>query len=262
MTTTATTRFMLNKVPEITIAFWIVKVLSTTVGETFADFLSDTVGLGLTLTSAIMTAALAIALVFQFRSRRYIPALYWLGVVLISVVGTLVSDNLVDNLGVPLWVTTTAFSVILAACFVVWFRVEGTLSIHSITTTRREAFYWLTILFAFALGTSAGDLIAEQLNLGYLPSLFLFAGLIVLVAVARYVFKVGAVVTFWIAYVLTRPLGASLGDLLSQSKHSGGVGIGTTATSVVFLTAILAVVIGMTVADARKRRAPSSPALA
>jgi uncharacterized membrane-anchored protein len=244
---------LLSKVPEVTIAFWVVKILATTVGETFADFLSDTLGLGLPLTSVIMTALLAVALVFQFRARRYIPALYWLSIVLISVVGTLVSDNLVDNLNVPLWATTVAFSILLAATFLVWFRSERTLSIHSILTTRREVFYWLSILFTFALGTSAGDLLAERLAIGYLPSALVFAGMIAVVAVAHYVFKLGPIISFWIAYVLTRPLGASLGDLLSQKQADGGVGLGTTTTSIVFLAVILAVVIGLSVRDRQRR---------
>jgi uncharacterized membrane-anchored protein len=246
---------MISKVPEVTVAFWIVKVLATTVGETFADYLSDTLGLGLPLTSVIMAALLAVALVLQFRARRYVPGIYWLAVVLISVVGTLVSDNLVDNLGVPLWVTTIAFSILLAATFAFWYRSERTLSIHSILTTRRETFYWLSILFTFALGTSAGDLLAERLNIGYLPSALVFVGMIAVVAVAHYVFKLGAILSFWIAYVLTRPLGASLGDLLSQKHTDGGVGLGTTATSALFLAVILVIVIGLTVVDRRRRAA-------
>ena len=246
---------MISKVPEVTVAFWIVKVLATTVGETFADYLSDTLGLGLPLTSVIMAALLAVALVVQFRARRYVPGIYWLAVVLISVVGTLVSDNLVDNLGVPLWATTIAFSILLAATFAFWYRSERTLSIHSILTTRRETFYWLSILFTFALGTSAGDLLAERLNIGYLPSALVFVGMIAVVAVAHYVFKLGAILSFWIAYVLTRPLGASLGDLLSQKQTDGGVGLGTTATSALFLAVILVIVIGLTVVDRRRRAA-------
>jgi uncharacterized membrane-anchored protein len=244
---------MLNKVPEVTLAFWVVKILATTVGETFADYLSDTLGFGLTVTSIIMTFLLVVALVFQFRSPRYIPGLYWLAVVLISVVGTLVSDNLVDNLGVPLWVTTVAFSILLAATFITWFRSEGTLSIHSILTTRRESFYWLTILFTFALGTSAGDLLAEKLNMGYLPSALLFLAAIGVVALAHWVFKLGPVLSFWIAYVLTRPLGASTGDFLSQSRKAGGLGLGTTTTSILFLGVILLVVIYLSIVERLQR---------
>ena len=238
---------MLNKVPEVTIIFWVIKVLATTVGETAADFLNVDLNFGLTITSVVMAALLAVALVAQFRLRRYVPGVYWLAVVLISVVGTLITDNLVDNLGVSLWTTTVVFAAALAVTFVWWFVSEKTLSIHSIFTTRREGFYWLAVLFTFALGTAAGDLVAEGLNLGFLVSLMLFAAAIGLVTVAFFFFKLNAVLAFWIAYVLTRPLGASLGDLLSQSPADGGLGLGTTGTSAIFLTTILALVIVLTV---------------
>lgn len=233
---------MLNKVPEITIFFWIIKVLCTTVGETAADYLNTTLNWGLTLTSIAMAVFLIIALVYQFKTRKYVPWIYWLSVVLISIVGTLITDNLTDNLGVSLETTTAVFAVILAVVFWIWYKQEKTLSIHSIVTSKREAFYWLTILFTFALGTAAGDLTAEYFNLGYLVSLGLFAGLIVLVAVARLRFKANAVLTFWIAYILTRPLGASIGDYLSQARSDGGLGLGTTVTSGIFLLAILVTV--------------------
>lgn len=246
------TRLMLNKVPEITLLFWVVKVLSTTVGETAADFLADNLGLGLSLTSLLMAVLLTGALVAQFRARRYVPGLYWLAVVLISVVGTLISDNLVDNLGVSLWTTTIAFSVCLAATFALWFRSERTLSIHTIVTRRREAFYWLAILFTFALGTSAGDLVSEKLALGYATGAVVFGVLIALVTLAFYS-GVDAVLAFWVGYVLTRPFGASIGDLLTAAPGDGGLGLGTNGTSAVFLVVILAAVGWFTVADRRQR---------
>jgi uncharacterized membrane-anchored protein len=242
-----TARAVLSKVPEITAYFWIIKVLCTTVGETAADYLNDTLGFGLDNTSYVMSGLLAVALFFQFRSRRYVPGIYWLAVALISVVGTLVSDKLADDLGVPLIDTTALFAVLLAITFGVWFYVERTLSIHSILTRRREVFYWLAILFTFALGTSAGDLIAESWNVGYWPSVGLFALAIGAVAVANFGFKANSVLTFWIAYVLTRPLGASIGDGMSQSRHAGGLGLGTTGTSFIFLGAILALVVYLSV---------------
>jgi uncharacterized membrane-anchored protein len=241
--TVSSRRRMLNKVPEVTVIFWIIKVLATTVGETAADFLGVNLNLGEAVTALVMSGVLAAVLVVQFRLRRYVPGVYWLAVVLISIVGTLVSDLLVDNLGVPLWATTVVFAVSLAVTFLVWVRIEKTLSIHSIYTTGREAFYWLAVLFTFALGTAAGDLLAEQLNLGYLLSLGVFAGAIALVVVAYSVFKLNAVLSFWIAYVLTRPLGASTGDLRSQSSKDGGLGLGTTSTSVLFLSIILILVV-------------------
>ena len=245
--TTSTARRVLNKVPEITIYFWVIKVLATTVGETFADWLTETLGLTLTTATLVVGAVLVVTLVAQFRATRYVAPIYWLAVVLISVVGTLITDNLVDVVGVPLWVTTVVFAVALAVTFAVWYRVEHTLSIHSITSTRREAFYWLAILFTFALGTAAGDLLAEGLALGYLASALLFAGAIAVVAAAHHWFRLGAVLSFWIAYILTRPLGASIGDLLSQSKADGGLGLGTTTTSIIFLAAIAIIVLFLTV---------------
>jgi uncharacterized membrane-anchored protein len=236
-----------SKVPEPTLVFWVIKILATTVGETFADFLATSLNLGLTNTTYVMGALLAIALVVQFQSVRLAPSIYWLAVVLISVFGTLITDNLIDNFGVPLWSTTAIFAVALLVTFIGWHASEKTLSIHTITTTRREAFYWLTILFTFALGTAAGDLIAEGLNLGYLLSSILFAATIMLVAAAHFVAKLNAVFAFWVAYILTRPLGASLGDYLSQPRADGGLEIGTVGTSAVFLTAILTLVIYLTV---------------
>jgi uncharacterized membrane-anchored protein len=245
---------MLNKVPEVTIFFWVIKILATTVGETAADFLNDHVGLGLTGTTLVMSGALAVALWYQFRARRYVPVIYWTAVVLISVVGTLATDNLTDHFGVPLALTTAIFSVALAATFAVWFSKERTLSIHTIFTVRREAFYWLTILFTFSLGTAAGDLIAEQLNLGYWISALIFAGLIAAVTIAHFRFRLNGVLAFWMAYIVTRPLGASIGDYMSQPRHDGGLGLGTTGTSALFLTAILALVVYLT---RTKRDAPA-----
>lgn len=238
-------RQMLNKVPEVTLYFWIIKILCTTVGETAADFLNTNLNLGLTGTSLVMGALLIVVLFFQFRAKKYVPPIYWLAVVLISVVGTLITDNLTDNFGVSLETTTIVFAICLAITFAVWYAYEKTLSIHSILTTRREAFYWLTILFTFALGTAAGDLTAEKFSLGYLVSALIFGGLIALVYIAHR-FKLNAVLAFWIAYILTRPLGASIGDYLSQSHDDGGLGLGTTVTSAIFLVLILGLVIYLT----------------
>ncbi|GGL12704.1 putative membrane-anchored protein [Curtobacterium luteum] len=250
-----------NKVPDPTASFWIIKVLATTVGETAADLLSDTVGLGLPLTTLIMAVALVVFLVLQFRARTYRPVLYWVTVVLISIVGTCVTDNLTDGLGVPLVVSTAVFGIALLAVFVVWYRVEGTLSIHSIDMVRRESFYWLAILFTFALGTAAGDLIAEQTGLGYFPALLLFAGAIAVTAAAWAVGRRGPVVCFWIAYILTRPLGASTGDLLSSPVQDGGLGVGTITTSIVFLVVIVAIISWLVVRMRRDDTARPQPAV-
>jgi uncharacterized membrane-anchored protein len=256
-------RQMLNKVPEVTLYFWIIKILATTVGETAADYLNDTLGFGLSNTTYVTGALLVVLLAFQFRSRRYVPAIYWATIVVISVFGTLITDNLTDAHGVALTTSTTVFSVILALVFASWFASERTLSIHSIVTTKREAFYWLTILFTFALGTAAGDLVAEKAALGYTVSVLIFAGVIALITAAHFLLKLNAVLAFWLAYIMTRPLGASIGDLMSQTKHDGGLGLGTTGTSFIFLAVILTLVTFLTVTKRdviEKRRGESTDA--
>ena len=239
---TVTLTTMLNKVPQITLFFWIIKVLSTTVGETLADFLNTKLGLGLINTSYALSTLFLIALAVQLTRKRYIPAVYWTVVVLISVVGTLVSDTFVEKLGLGLQTTTIAFSCALAVVFVLWYLSEKTLSVHWIATTKRELFYWAAILFTFALGTSAGDLLTEKVGTGYFLGALMFAGMIAVVAVAHYGLKINAVLAFWMAYILTRPLGASMGDLLSQARKDGGLGLGTTVTSAIFLVVIVALV--------------------
>ena len=250
---------MLNKVPEVTVYFWLIKVLSTTVGETAADFLSTNLNLGEQTTVLIMSAVLVAALVVQFRTRRYVAPVYWVTVVLVSIVGTLITDNLSDNYNVPTSVTTPVFAVALAITFAAWFAVERTLSIHTIFTRRRECFYWLAILVTVSLGTAAGDLVSEKLNLGYWIALGLFAAAIAAVAAIRFGLQANAIATFWAGYILTRPLGASLGDLLSSPKDQGGLGFGTTATSVVFLVAILALVSYLAVSKTDVGAEPTGP---
>lgn len=247
-----TPRSMLNKVPEVTLVFWIIKILSTTVGETGADLLIFKLHWGLALTSLVMLLPLLVIMVVQLRAQRYVPWIYWSTVVMISIVGTLITDNLVDNLGVSLEVTSVAFSVLLALIFFIWHAQEKTLSINSIDTPHREYFYWTAILFTFALGTAAGDLVGESMNLGYGVSALIFAGLIGVVAIAHYVFKLGVVTAFWVIYVLTRPFGASCGDLLSKSVAKGGFGFGTVGTSEIFLVIIVALVVYLTLLDRRQ----------
>jgi len=194
-----------------------------------------------------MGVAFCIVLYLQFRATKYVPGIYWLTVVLISVFGTLVTDNLTDAMGVPLEVSTVVFSVLLGLTFLFWYLSEKTLSVHSIDTRKREAFYWLTILFTFALGTAVGDLYSEQLGFGYLNTGIGVVIIIALVFLAYKFVKLDGVLAFWIAYILTRPLGASLGDYLSQPKANGGLGLGTTGTSVIFLIAILAIIVFLAV---------------
>jgi len=236
------TKRMLNKVPEVTIFFWIIKILATTVGETAADFLNANLNFGLTNTSIVMGILLLIFLGIQMRAKKYVPSIYWVTVVLLSIFGTLITDNLTDNFGVSLVTTTIVFSAALLATFAGWYVSERTLSIHTIHTSKREFFYWATILFTFALGTAAGDLGAEGMQLGYATSAAIYGGLIGAVTFAYYVFKANPIASFWIAYVLTRPFGASCGDFLSQSTANGGLGLGTVGTSGIFLVAILGLV--------------------
>lgn len=241
---------MLNKVPGVTLAFWIIKLMSTTVGETGADYLAVHVGLGTFVTGGIMISFLVCALLLQLRSRRYVPWIYWLTVVLVSVVGTQITDGLTDGLGISLYASTTAFSLALAAVFAIWYWRERTLSIHTIVTRRRELFYWAAILFTFALGTAAGDLATEALGLGFRLGVMSFGALIAIIGIA---YRLGAnsVLTFWLAYILTRPLGASLGDLLSQAPAYGGLGMGMIGTSIAFLAVIVALVAFVTFAPGR-----------
>lgn len=236
-----------NRVPKVTWDFWVIKLLAVTMGETAADFLNAQLGLGLTKTSLIMGAVLVVALVLQFRQKRYVPAYYWIAVVLMSIVGTLITDNLVDNFGVALHTTTIVFTLALALTFIVWYAAERTLSIHTIFTNSREAYYWLAILFTFALGTAFGDYMAEALSLGYLAAGLMFGVVIAGIYVAYLFLGLNGIAAFWAAYILTRPLGASFGDLLSQPVANGGIGLGAVITSVVFLAVISVLIVYMTV---------------
>ncbi|WHZ11725.1 MAG: Rhomboid family protein [Burkholderiaceae bacterium] len=236
--TTAESRHWLNKVPEVTLSFWIVKIMCTTVGETGADYLAGDAGWGQGLTRTVMAGLLAAALFTQLRTRRYTPWIYWLTVVLVSIVGTQITDLLTDRLGVSLYASTSVFAALLAAIFFVWHRIERTLSIHDVVTRRRELFYWAAILCTFALGTAAGDLATEALHLGFARGAVAFGALI---ALTYAIWRLGgnAVLTFWIAYILTRPFGAALGDLLTQARVDGGLGMGAMWTSALFLTVIV-----------------------
>jgi len=238
--TSISTRW-LNKVPDIALSFWVIKILSTTVGETGADFLAVNAGWGQSATRVLMGTLLVAALFMQLRTRRYTPWIYWLNVVLVSVVGTQITDLLTDGLNVSLYVSTSVFAIALAAIFGVWYWVERSLSIDDIVTPRRELFYWAAILCTFALGTAAGDLATEALGLGFAWGAVAFGALIAITYAAR---RMGGdwVLTFWIAYILTRPFGAAMGDLLTQAKKYGGLGLGAMWTSALFLGVIMLLV--------------------
>ena len=234
------TRQLAVKVPAVTAFFWIIKVLATTVGETFSDWINETLGFGLGNTTAVMSVVLVIFLALQLSSKTYRPWLYWVNIVLVSITGTLITDNLTDGLGFPLLYSMIIFGVLLAITFVVWYRKEKSLAMKSINSRERELFYWLAILLTFAMGTATGDYLGDALSLGFALSAVIFAAAIALVAVLWKTRVIGEIAAFWIAYILTRPLGASIGDLLAQAPKDGGLGVGTTGTSIIFLVAILA----------------------
>jgi uncharacterized membrane-anchored protein len=214
-----------SKVPEkITVYFWIIKILTTAMGEAFADFLAFRYGP--VPTGVAGTVVFIAALVLQFRIRRYQVWIYWFAVVMVAVWGTMVADGLHIELHVPYSVSTTFFAICLAVIFVAWYAVERTLSIHSITTPRREMFYWATVIATFALGTALGDLTATTLGLGFLASGIMFTVIIAIPAVAYWKLRMNAIVAFWFAYVVARPLGASYADWLGVSHTHGGVGLG------------------------------------
>ncbi|SDU83273.1 Uncharacterized membrane-anchored protein [Microlunatus sagamiharensis] len=211
------------KVPAITALFWVLKTLTTGMGEALSDYLA---GSNLVLAVSVGVLGLAAALWLQLRTRHYVAGVYWLAVAMVAVFGTMAADA-VHLVGLPYAVTTVFYLAVVVCLFLVWRRSEGTLSIHSITTRRRELFYWATVLASFALGTAAGDLTADQLRLGYLPSVAVFAVAIAVPALGWRFFRMNPVVAFWVAYVLTRPLGASVADWLGKpASHGGGLGLG------------------------------------
>jgi uncharacterized membrane-anchored protein len=236
----------INRVPEVTPGFWVIKLMAVTMGETAADFLAVNLGLGLGATTVLMTAILIAAMIWQFRQKAYVPAVYWIAVVLISVVGTLITDNMTDALGIPLITSTIGFTLALAATFALWFAVERTLSIHRVFTFRREAFYWLAILFTFALGTAVGDLISESFGVGFAGTGVLFGLIISSLAFGYFALGLDGMWAFWLCYIFTRPLGASFGDFLAQPGEFGGLGLGTIITSFAFLAVIAGTVALMT----------------
>jgi uncharacterized membrane-anchored protein len=236
---------MRAKVPEITAMFWLIKVLTTGMGEAASDYLGT---VSLVLAGAIGVIGLVVALALQLRARRYVAPVYWFAVAMVAVFGTMAADALHVALGVPYAGATAFYAVVLAIVFVLWYRAEGTLSIHSIVTPRREIYYWVTVLVTFALGTAAGDLTAASMHLGYFPSAVLFAVLIALPAIGRRL-GLNSIATFWIAYVLTRPLGASIADWLGKPHHpDGGLGFGDGTVAALATLAIVALVGYVTVA--------------
>ena len=234
-----------SKVPEITTAFWVIKVLTTGMGETTSDFFVRIFDPVIVVLCGF--AVFAVALVLQFAVKRYVPWAYWFAVAMVSVFGTMAADVTHIVLGVPYLVSTVAFAVALAVIFAAWYRIEGTLSIHSITSRRRECFYWAAVLVTFALGTAAGDLTAVTFGLGYFASGVLFAVVIAIPAVAFRWFRLSSVVAFWFAYIVTRPVGASFADWMGVSTARGGLAWGTGPVSVVLAAIIVVFVAALSI---------------
>jgi uncharacterized membrane-anchored protein len=241
------------KVPEITAIFWVIKLLTTFMGEATSDYLGD---VSVALGAVIEILIVVLALRWQFRTRRYEAPAYWFLAMAIAISGTGASDTLHIAIGIPYAGTTALWGVVLAVIFWRWHRGEGTLSIHSVTSRRREQYYWATVFATFALGTALGDLTATSLNLGYLASGILFGGIILIPAIAWWRFRLNSVVAFWFAYVVTRPLGASFADYVSKPHRISGIGFGDGPTSAV--SALMIVLLVGYVTSTRKDIQPAT----
>ncbi len=240
---------LLVKVPAITLFFWIIKVLSTTVGETLADYLNSNLGLGDNGTITVMTVVLIVLLTAQLLLRKYVPGVYWATIVAVSTVGTLITDSMHNNFGWQNWQLTILFGVILIAVFAIWWTQEKTLSIKTINTRKRESFYWIAVLATFAMGTAGGDIFLDDLGFPLLESTFIFLGVIAIIAGLWRTKVLGSVFGFWSIYILTRPLGASFGDYLSLGKDEApdALGLGAQNVTLVFLGLIVALVVYLSV---------------
>jgi uncharacterized membrane-anchored protein len=239
-------RELVNRVARLGILFWVIKILSTTVGETAADYFSDNLNLGLTLTAVIMGVITIGVTYWNFKQKKYFPPAYWLLIVMMSIEGTLITDLLVEKLNVSIYTLDIVFTVAMGLLFYFWYKKEHTLSIHSVNNDKREIFYWLIVLTTFALGTGVGDTVSEHLNFGYLNSLILFGSIFILSGILAYYKVISGVVAFWIAFIVTRPIGASLGDLLIQEPKDGGLGISLIIINIIFFVIIIACVIYLT----------------
>ncbi len=245
---------LINRVASLGVLFWIIKILSTTVGETAADYVSDNLGLGLILTTVLMGVLTIVAVFWNFRQKKYYPPSYWLLIVMMSIEGTLITDFLVDQLKVSLLTLDVIFTIAMGLVFYFWYKKEHSLSIHSINNDSRETFYWIIVLTTFALGTGVGDTVSEYLSFGYLNSLILFGSIFIL-AGALYYFKIiSGVLAFWIAFIVTRPIGASLGDLLIQEPKDGGMGISITIINVIFFIVIVGLVVYLTIKEGENKK--------
>jgi uncharacterized membrane-anchored protein len=242
-TPTSTARRVMTKVPEITAIFWVLKLLTTGMGESMSDFLGQH---SVPIAAAIGIFGLWFAIWLQMRQREYRAPFYWFAVMMVAIFGTMAADGIHDGASIPYAVTTPLFALVTAAIFFLWYRSEGTLSIHSITTRRREGFYWAAVLATFALGTAAGDLTAISLDLGFFDSVVLFAGIIAIPAIGWWHFNMNPIVAFWFAYIVTRPLGASFADGFSKNTN-GGLALGDGTVSGLALIVFIALVAYVTI---------------
>ncbi len=247
-------RHTLAKVPEITLIFWVLKLLTTGMGESMSDFLGQH---SVPIAGAIGIFGLWFALWLQLRQREYRAPIYWFAVMMVAIFGTMAADGIHDGANIPYAVTTPLFAGVVAAVFLLWYRSEGTLSIHTITTRRRESFYWAAVLATFALGTAAGDLTATTLNLGFFGSVLLFAAIIAIPAIGWWRFSLNPVVAFWFAYIVTRPLGASFADWFSKPSAITGLGLGDGTISALALVVFIALVAYVTVTKPDVQGAPA-----
>jgi uncharacterized membrane-anchored protein len=232
-------RHALAKVPEITIVFWVLKLLSTGIGEVMSDYAGS---VSTTYGAIVITGGFVLAMWLQLRQRRYRAPYYWFAVLAIAVFGTMTADGIHADVGLSYAVTTPMFAVITGLIFLWWYRSEGTLSIHTINTPRRERFYWAAVLGTFALGTAAGDFTAATLNLGFLGSICLFAAVIAIPAIGWWRFNMNPILAFWFAYVITRPLGASFSDWFSKPTSITGLGLGNGTVSLIGLAVFIPIV--------------------
>jgi uncharacterized membrane-anchored protein len=228
------------RVPGADAPFWVTKALTTAMGEALSDYLVHTIAPVLAVAAGVV--GLLVALAWQLRAGRYVPSRYWLAVSMVGVTGTMAADVLHVAIGVPYIASTIVFAVVLAGVFWTWWRTEGTLSIHDVTTPRRELYYWAAVIATFALGTAAGDLVATTFGLGYLAAGFVFAAMLVVPIAGRLWFGLSSVAAFWFAYVLTRPIGASFADYFGVSHERGGLALGSGHVAAVLIVAIAAMV--------------------
>lgn len=241
----------MNRVASLGILFWLIKIVSTTVGETAADYISVNLKFGLTNTTILMGVITILVAIWNFKQNRYFPPAYWSLIVMMSIEGTLITDLLVDKLGVSLLTLDIIFTLAMGLLFFVWYKKEQTLSIHDINNDNREKFYWIIVLTTFALGTGIGDTVSEYLNVGYFYSLLIFGLIFMLAGILNYFKVIGAVLAFWTAFIVTRPIGASLGDLLIQDPKEGGLGISVAIINSIFFVVIIASVAYITVSQQR-----------